>query len=334
MINNCKLFLVARFSFVVPAGVSCRLDAFVAGELPHYSRSFVADKCHLHVNDASAKPATKVTGGDTVVVGVPRLADLTIAPEPIALDIVFEDADILVVNKPAGMVVHPTDYGGHVTGTLVNALLYYLQPKQKRAKHSKNVAPISVLERGKDASTVDRRPGLVHRLDRETSGLLVVAKTDIAKEKLTKQFAARTVEKEYLALVVGRLPTDTGRIDAPIARGATDRTRREVRVAPDAREAVTEFAVAERFTDTTLVRVHILTGRTHQIRVHFASIHHPVVGDQTYGHPAVNAKHGLTRQFLHAAKLSFVHPTTGQRVTFEVPLPTDLAACLAQLHAA
>jgi len=309
---------MAFFNFTIPDNVeSMRLDAFLAAELPQYSREFLK-KCHLKVNDEQVKPSKKVQAHDRIWLGVPALKSLLIEPEDMPLDVIFEDADMLIINKPAGMVVHPTDHGGHVTGTLVNAVMHHLQM----------------------AASEDRRPGLVHRLDKDTSGLMVIAKTDDAKRVLTTQFAHRTIHKTYIALVAGAVADDTGRIEAPIGRGVADRTRREISTRPDAREAITEFSVVERFVVSTgpkkgaatLMHVHILTGRTHQIRVHMTSLGHPIIGDATYGHKKVNDSFGNPRQLLHAAQLVLMHPRTGDRLHFEAPLPADFTAVLDELR--
>ena len=323
---------MARFNFVVSEQeAGQRLDKFLADKLPTYSRVFLTKECHLSAGGVPAKPSHRVLAHEAVQVGVPPLKELSIKPEKIPLEILHEDADVLVIVKPAGMVVHPTDHGGHVTGTLVNALLHHLGNKSVDALVAART-PQKNLSSTNTQKLTDLRPGLVHRLDRDTSGVMVIAKTDLAKASLMKQFADRTVEKLYLALVVGRLPTNEGRIDAPIGRDDTDRTRRSVSTSADAREAVTEFVVLQRFTDATLVHVKILTGRTHQIRVHLSSIQHPIAGDTTYGSHKSNLKFtNLTRQFLHAERLTFTHPKTGARLTFQSPPPPDLVKTLESL---
>jgi len=288
---------------------SIRLDKFFARELPQFSRSFLA-KCELLVNSKKSKPATKISAGDLIEIKIPPLRELKIEPENIPLDILFEDPALLVIAKKSGMVVHPTDHGGHVAGTLVNAVLFYL---------------------GKSA-TKNLRPGIVHRLDRETSGCLVVAKTDSAKKFLAGEFAARRVEKFYFALVAGKLKTPRGRIDAPLGRDPRDPTRRQISTAENARNALTEFEVVEEFADATLVRVQIFTGRTHQIRVHFRSIGHPLVGDPVYSSRKVNERFAAPRMFLHAAELKFRHPTTKKLVEFSAPLPEELEKFLKKLR--
>ncbi len=241
-------------------------------------------------------------------------------PEDIPLDVVFEDAHLLVVNKPAGLVVHPG--AGANRGTLVNALL-------GRVRDLSGVGGVL-------------RPGIVHRLDRGTSGLLVVAKDDETHRALVRQFAGRTVEKEYLALVLGRPARPSGSIEAPIGRDPIHRQKMSVR-ATRGRPARSEYRVRESFDGATLLLVRIHTGRTHQIRVHLASIGHPVAGDATYGGTrppssrraaAREALSSLARPALHAARLAFVHPATGDRLSFEAPLPADLREVVERLRAA
>ncbi|MFH0834520.1 MAG: RluA family pseudouridine synthase [Patescibacteria group bacterium] len=299
---------MAYFHFKIEEGESIRLDKFLAEKLPQFSRSFLA-KCALLVNAKSAKPAQKVGVGDLVEVKVPRLKELKIEPEKIPLEVLFEDSALLVVNKKSGMVVHPTDHGGHVSGTLVNAVLGHL---------------------GKKASA-ELRPGIVHRLDRETSGCIVIAKTAAAKTFLAREFAERRVEKIYLALAAGKIKTPRGRIDAPLGRDPADPTRRRISTAADARDAITEFEILENLVEATLLKIKLLTGRTHQIRVHLQSIGHPILGDPVYGSKKINQKFGAPRLFLHAEQLKFIHPTTKKLVEFHAPLPDDLAKFLKNL---
>lgn len=252
----------------------------------------------------------QIKEGDLVEVKVPPLKDLTIEAEDIPLNILYEDSDILVVDKPSGMVTHPTDHGGNVTGTLVNALLHHC---------------------GKLPGE-EYRAGLVHRLDKETSGVMVAAKTDEARKNLSKQFADRKVQKTYLALVAGRVKNKEGRIEAPIGRDARNHVRRKISTSPNAREAITEFRVAEEFPNASLVEVNLLTGRTHQIRVHFSSIQHPVVGDELYGFKGMNEQFKSPRMFLHAWKLKFTYPQTGEELEFESALPEELEGVLEKLR--
>ncbi len=249
------------------------------------------------------KPRAKshrLAGGEQLEFEAPERAPTTLVPEPMELRIPYEDEHLLVVDKPAGLVVHPA--AGHGTGTLVHGLLAHEAA-------------------GGDAE----RPGIVHRLDRDTSGLLVVAKSPEAHRRLQDLVRAREVEREYAAVVVGRPRSRTGRIEAPIGRDRTDATRHSLDTATP-RDAVTHFEVAELLPRHALLRVTLETGRTHQIRVHLAAIDLPVAGDPVYGRPG---ELGLERQFLHAARLAFPHPFTGERIEVTSPLPDDLAAALA-----
>lgn len=306
-------------SLLVTDGVAGqRLDQAIASLNDSLSRSrlqrLIKDG-RVSVNGTPVtRPSMRVTVGEQITVMVPEAEPSTLQAESLAIDILHEDADIIVVNKPAGMVVHPA--AGHAGGTLVNALLHH-------------VADLSGV-----GGTL--RPGIVHRLDKGTSGVMVVAKNDRAHTSLADQFRDRTARKEYLALVWGRL--EAGRqIDAAIGRDPVHRQRMSVR-ARRARSASTIVLTAKPFQGVTLVRVAILTGRTHQIRVHLQAIGHPVVGDDAYGGVRRNlplhlrAVGTLTRPFLHAALLCFVHPASGETVRFEAPLPDDLAAVVEQLR--
>lgn len=285
-----------------------RLDRFVTAHLPEHSRSHVQhliDAGYITVDGASRKPKFKVTPGEVIRVSVPEPEPTGLEPEAIPLSVVYEDADILVIDKPAGMVVHPAP--GHPRGTLVNALLAH--------------APeISI------GGT--NRPGLVHRLDKDTSGLMVVAKSDRARNSLAAQWEERTVQKGYVALAVGLIEPTEGTIDVPIGRDPNQRQR--MAVVPRGRPAVTHFVVRRRFGDQTLLDVEIESGRTHQIRVHFAFIGHPVAGDNVYGRRTESGTLEVPRQFLHAARLGFALPD-GRPIAFESPLPSDLQAVLDQL---
>jgi len=250
------------------------------------------------VNNAPAEPSYKLKLADRVSGAVPPALEPTVKPENIPLDVVFEDADIIVVNKPQGMVTHPAP--GHYHGTLVNALL----------AHTPHLA----------AYGAPLRPGIVHRLDKDTSGLLVVAKSDRAYLDLIKQFKERTVAKTYAALVHGIMKNDAGTIAENIGRHPVHRKKMAViKGESRSRSAVSEYRVLERHADTTLVEVRIKTGRTHQIRVHLSYIGHPLVGDPTYGKRENGL--GIKGQMLHARKLSFHHPVSGEKLTFESSLP-------------
>ncbi len=300
-----------------------RLDAWLARRLPALSRSrlqALIEDGHVLLDGAPARPSARLRPGQAVRVDVPAPVPAEPQPEDIPIAVVHEDAHLLVVNKPAGLVVHPG--AGTSRGTLVNALLGHV----------------------KDLSGVGGvlRPGIVHRLDRGTSGLLVVAKDDETHRSLVRQFAGRTVEKEYLALVLGNPARDSGEIGSPIGRDPVHRQKMSVR-APRGREARTSWRVVERFDGAALLRVRIHTGRTHQIRVHLASIGHPVAGDPVYGGKrALPSRRGaareafasLDRPALHAARLSFTHPTTGERLAFEAPLPAELESVRALLRVA
>jgi 23S rRNA pseudouridine1911/1915/1917 synthase len=288
-----------------------RLDRFLATQLPELSRSRIAeliDEGHVRVNGARAKRAHHVVPGERIdITLLPRPA-LEAVPEEIPLDILYEDDDLLVVNKPAGMTVHAGAGASH--GTLVNALLHRFE------RLSAIGGPL--------------RPGIVHRLDKDTSGALVVARNDAAHRHLADQFQKRTVEKTYVALVHGRLKRDAGTIDLPVGRDPVRRTRMTTR-RREGREARTDWKVLARLENFTLVLVRIHTGRTHQIRVHFSALGHPVVGDTLYGAPRqvrvprnATAPEPLGRNFLHAARISFEHPRTGKRITLAAPLPPEL----------
>ncbi len=303
-----------RIEFPVEQGGQ-RLDKLLAARLPDLSRSAarrLIERGLVTVNGEPVRPSYKVRPGDRVLALLPVEEAAPPRPEPIPLRIVYEDEALLVVDKPAGMVVHPAP--GHEQGTLVNALL----------------AHCPALADGGD------RPGIVHRLDRDTSGLILIAKSERVRRALQQQFKERRVHKAYLALLDGHLQPAWGRIEAPIGRDP--RHRQRMAVLPGGREAVTEYHVLETFAhrngpaagDYCLVEAEPQTGRTHQIRVHFASIGHPVVGDGVYGRRKTRLP--LPRQFLHARRLGFKHPRTGRRLELEAPLPEDLAAVLALLR--
>lgn len=304
-----------------------RLDVYLAGQMPDLSRSLIQkliSKAYVTVDSVTAKAGHKVQPGETVSVTVPPPEPTDISPEEIPLDVVYEDNHILVINKPKGLTVHPAP--GSRTGTLVNAIVAY----------SDDLSGIGGVE----------RPGIVHRLDKDTSGLLVIAKTDLAHASLQAQIQARTAERRYLALVWGVTKFNEAVVDAPIGRHPTDRQKQAVikdTTRYTAREAVTHLKVLERFEGFTLLEAKLDTGRTHQIRVHCSFIGHPVVGDPTYGGTkrAISSSYNkldqrdlarlmndLQGQALHAFSLSFDHPVTGERLSFEAPLPSDIDALL------
>lgn len=282
-----------------------RLDVFLAENLQE-SRSFLQKgilEGWVKVNGAVVKPNYKLKEKDHVSVDVPPPPEPSITPENIPLDIIYEDKDILVVNKPRGMVVYPAP--GNYSGTLINAVLF----------HTKDLSARSGL----------MRPGIVHRLDKDTSGAIVLAKTDNAHMSLSRQFKNRQVTKVYYTLVWGNVKEDKATINAPIGRHDVKRTKMQV-ASKSSREAVTHFKVIERFNDFTFLEVTIETGRTHQIRVHMQFIGHPVVADPVYSRkkPPFNIK----GQALHAYKLGFCHPSTGKYVEFTAPIPDDMNSIL------
>ncbi|MDH5423672.1 MAG: 23S rRNA pseudouridine(1911/1915/1917) synthase RluD [Gammaproteobacteria bacterium] len=296
-----------------------RLDAALASLFPEYSRSRLSQWVKqglIELDEKIPRARDKVYAGQRVSVKVQALeCESEVIAENIPLDVVYEDDDLLVINKPEGMVVHPA--AGNWSGTLQNALLYYA----------------GIL------ATVPRA-GIVHRLDKDTSGLLVVAKNLKAHRSLIEQLQARTVHREYHAIVNGVM-TAGGTIDEPIARDARERKRMAVR--EEGKEAITHYRIIEKFRRHTHIRVYLETGRTHQIRVHMSSIRYPLVGDTLYGSRAIVPKgaseeliatiHGFKRQALHAAKLGLIHPATGEEMEWEVPLPDDLLAVLNALKA-
>ena len=293
---------------IVAAESGGRLDKFIAAHRSDLSRAQVQRLLAeglITVNGARPKASYQVRAGDCIRVRLPPPAPGEVQPEPIPLRIVYEDNDLLVVDKPAGMVVHPAP--GHKAGTLVAAVL----------AHAPDLAGIGGTQ----------RPGIVHRLDKDTSGLILVAKNDAAYRHLQGQFQNRAVHKVYLALLEGYPPAEHGRIEAPISRDPRHRQRMAVVV--NGREAVSEYRVVARYAGYTLVAAEPKTGRTHQIRVHFSWLGHPIVGDTVYGRRT--AALACPRQFLHAHRLGFRLPTTGRHVEFESPLPADLLAVLAKL---
>lgn len=291
-----------------------RLDRWLHERLPELSRArlqALIDAGHVRVDGAVKKPSHRLPAGARVEVEIPPLPPETLEPEPIALTIVHEDEHVLVVDKPVGMVVHPG--AGHARGTLASAVLAH--------------APTTAGVGG------PRRPGVVHRLDKGTSGLLAIAKTPLAYESLVAQLAARTVTRRYVAIVQGRVRLAEGVIDAPIGRHPRDRVRMAVRPASRGRRAVTRYRVLERFAHFTYLELRLETGRTHQIRVHLASLGHPVLGDDVYG-GRTRARGPLPMEglALHAERLGFVHPLTQKRMEFTAPVPPRIERVLACLR--
>lgn len=285
-----------------------RLDQFLHNQLPQYSRSRLQawiDQGRVHVNGTAAKRSYLLKGAEQVQVSPADLTPLHAVPEDLPLEVLYQDDDVIAIAKPAGMVVHAG--AGRHSGTLVNALVHRF---------------------GKLSSVGgDLRPGIVHRLDRLTSGVILVAKTDAAHRHLAAQFSSRNVEKTYLALVRGRMKMDAGQITKPIARDPIRRVRMTAKSAAG-RQAITDYKVLRHFEDYSYLEVKIGTGRTHQIRVHLASIGHPVAGDKLYGAPPAT----LPRFFLHAQRISFTSPTSGEKITITAPLPPELQEFLDAIH--
>ena len=306
-----------QFTLIAPPSLQ-RLDVFLAESLANHSRAQIQrliEAGHVLVDgQPPTKTGLKLQGGEHIIVNVPPPAPSRLQAETLPLNIIYEDHNLLVIDKPAGMVVHPAP--GHSSGTLVNAVL----------GHVPDIEGVGG----------EKRPGLVHRLDKDTSGLIVVAKNEITHRFLQTQFKDRTVRKVYHALLYRSLPTPTGRIEAPIGRDANHRQRMAVTTLDKGREAVTEYHVLHQFTHHTYVSAEPKTGRTHQIRVHFAYMNCPIVGDTLYAGPLARQSlpglpRGLTRQFLHAAELTLKLPDNQTR-TFRSPLPADLHSLLVALQ--
>ncbi len=300
-----------------------RLDAFIGASIPHCSRSHATHLIrdgHIRVNTKLKKPGYRIRPGDVVAGEMPEPAEVSFEPEPMDLAVLYEDRAIIVINKPAGLVVHPAP--GHYTGTLVNGLLH----------HCPDLAPIAG----------EIRPGIVHRLDKDTSGTIIVAKNAAALENLAGQFKARTVVKTYRAIVYGNMKSETGAIDLPVGRHPTDRKKMSVK-SRSPRRALTLWRVKANYGSCCLLEVNIKTGRTHQIRVHCAALQHPVIGDALYGGRTGSQyrrqdacldtlARRVERQMLHAWQLTVTHPETGERMTFEAPLPDDMRVFLEGLE--
>ena len=287
-----------------------RLDQFLARSVEGLTRSAaqrLIEEGAVTCNGKAVKKNARTAVGDAVDLTLPDPEPVDVLPQDIPLDVVYEDADVIVVNKPVGMVVHPAP--GHPDGTLVNALLYHC---------------------GDSLSGINGvlRPGIVHRIDRDTSGLIIAAKNDAAHLSLASQLQDHSLYREYRAVCVGNLREDEGTADAPLARHRTD--RKKMAVDREGKRAVTHWSVLERYPGYTYIQCRLETGRTHQIRVHMASTGHPLLGDTVYG--AKKPVPGLAGQCLHARRLSFVHPRTGERVTVECPLPDWFRAVLEKLR--
>ncbi len=278
-----------------------RVDAYLANLDETHSRSFYSKlikEGQLSVNSkVVTKPSFVLNEGDVIKIDIPEPKPLEVLAEDIPLDILYEDDDVIIVNKPKGMVVHPAD--GHANGTLVNALLFHCRD---------SLSGINGI----------LRPGIVHRIDMNTTGSLIVCKNDLAHNKIAEQIKVHSINRRYLGIVHGNLKDDSGTIDAPIARSKTD--RKKMAIVEGGKEAITHYRVLERLNGYTFCEFKLETGRTHQIRVHMASLHHPLLGDEVYGPKKCPIK-GLEGQTLHAWKIGFVHPTTGEYMEFEAPIP-------------
>jgi 23S rRNA pseudouridine1911/1915/1917 synthase len=298
---------------VEPAAAGTRLDRWLSERLTELSRARLQGLIRgglVRVDGAASKAAHRLRGGERVEIEVPPAAEETLAPESLPLAVVFEDDHVLVVDKPAGMVVHPG--AGRSAGTLAAAVL----------AHAPTIAGVGG----------PRRPGIVHRLDKDTSGLLVVAKTQAAYDDLVEQLAARTVTRRYLAVVHGRVRASEGVVDAPIGRHPSDRVKMAIRPAGRGKRAVTRYRVLERFAHFTALEARLETGRTHQIRVHLASLGHPVVGDDVYGKPRARSPIELDGYALHATTLAFVHPAFRKVIECAAPIPDRIERLLSHLR--
>ena len=292
-----------------------RLDKYLSAVMEDLSRSYIQNlwkQNAVTLNGKAVKASTRLAAGDVVWLQIPEATVPEILPEKMDLDIVYEDSDVILVNKPKGMVVHPAP--GHYTGTLVNGLM----------EHCTDLSGING----------SLRPGIVHRIDMDTTGILIACKNDRAHNCIALQLKEHSITREYRALVYGNIKEDSGTVDKPIGRNPSD--RKKMAIVPDGRHAVTHYRVLERFGDCTWIACRLETGRTHQIRVHMTSIGHPLVGDQVYG-PASGklagiGVAGLQGQCLHAGILGFVHPSTGAYMEFEAPLPAYLENMLEKLR--
>ncbi len=290
-----------------------RIDKFLSCRLEEVSRSYIQKlikEGHVSVNGKPVKANYKLGADDEICLEIPEAKEPDILPEDIPLDILYEDQDILVVNKPKGMVVHPA--AGHYSGTLVNALMYHCKD---------SLSGINGV----------MRPGIVHRIDMDTTGSLLVCKNDEAHRILAEQLKEHTIRREYHAIVYGNLKDDAGTIDAPIGRHPVDRKKMSINH-KNGKRAVTHYEVLERFGNFTYIRCRLETGRTHQIRVHMASLHHPLLGDDVYGPSSKPSFSGLKGQVLHAKILGIHHPSTGEYMEFDAPLPQYFVDLLQKLR--
>jgi 23S rRNA pseudouridine1911/1915/1917 synthase len=298
-----------KIEFVVEEeSVNKRLDVFISDEFEEKSRSYIQkliEDEHIKVNGQLKRSHYKLKHNDIIILDIPEVQELVVSAENIPLNILYQDEDVVVVDKQQGMVVHPAP--GNYSGTLVNALLY----------HCKDLSGINGVA----------RPGIVHRIDKDTSGVLVVAKNDKSHKKLAEQLKDHSMKREYIALVEGRIKTEEGTVDKPIARNPKDRLK--MGIVQGGRKAITHYEVLERFEKYTLIKCILETGRTHQIRVHLAHIGHPLVGDPLYGF--AKQKFNLEGQMLHAKKLGFVHPSTEEYIEFESELPEYFKKVISKL---
>ena len=284
---------------VEESDINKRIDVFLAKNLESFSRSYIQDlikKGKATIGGKSIKANYRLRNGDNVVLNIPKPEPLEILPENIPLDILYEDNDVILVNKPKGMVVHPA--AGHYSGTLVNALLYHCKD---------NLSGINGV----------LRPGIVHRIDMDTTGVIIACKNDNAHQNIAKQLAEHSITRRYVAIVNGNLKEDEGVVDAPIARAKND--RKKMAVDKDGKTAVTYYKVLERLKNYTYIECVLETGRTHQIRVHMSYINHPLLGDEIYSGKKESMK--LQGQCLHAMVLGFIHPTTNEYMEFKAPIP-------------
>ena len=296
---------------VSPEEAGVRIDKYLAEQLPDITRSYLQKLLKdgsVQMNGKPVKTSTKTAAGAVIELTIPEPEEPEILPEDIPLDILYEDSDVILINKPKDMVVHPA--AGHYTGTLVNALMY----------HCKG-----------DLSGINGvlRPGIVHRIDKDTTGVLIVCKNDKAHNALAEQLKEHSITRKYRAIVCGNLKEDEGTVDAPLGRHPQDRQKMAI-VRTGGKRAVTHYRVLERFGNYTYIECQLETGRTHQIRVHMASLGHPLLGDEVYGR--VKSPFKLEGQTLHAIVLGFIHPTTGEYMEFEAPLPEYFEKLLGKLR--